>query len=766
MTASAVRNSPTSGVAAVLRRHWAVVAALGLFLLTALAVLDDYGASPDENAHRLHGAASIDYVLGASDALLGITDRHGDMFELSLQFVERSLRLVDIRDQHLARHLLIHFFFLTAGVFLYLLALRLFNNKRVALLAMLLFLLHPRLYAYSFVNDKDIAFLSMFMTALFLIHRTFQKDTLWAFALLGVGVGIAMNTRIMGVALLAAVLGIRGLDLLGASAFAERKRVSLTAGVFTLAGVLTLYATSPYLWNNPPGRFVESFSAAAYHFIGVEELFRGVTIFSRDVPIDYIPTWISVTTPPAALLLGALGAGVLLWQGRARRDWLISDARLRFGLLSAGCFVAPIAAAAVLGSTLFNGWRHVYFLWAPFMLLAAFGLAWLANRFAQPVLRALVYGATGAAVAATALSMALLHPHQHVYFNFSEDRVTPDRLSSRYVLDYWNLATFSLRHHLLSDKSSVASVQYRTDGAPRLRTLPRRDRERIRIVHPALAAFSVRTSRPDPDEDALYVEEAYNNVLAALVREHPQENPFVAAYEAALSGEPVARSGFDLYLNEREMVYVKKPCVTDDLRGAFFLRFYPTDPGNLPDEWQEGGYIEQNFRFLERGALFDGKCVGQAPLPDYPLLNVHAYQYYGYANELYWDALFPVDAAKHYAAYESAASRAPDAHAVFDLYIDEETRTLTYVKEPCALSDTERKFFAHVVPLSVDDLPAERREAGFDNLDFHYLTRGIVFDGKCVAILPLPEHGIASVRTGQFVSGEGKVWEAAVTVNR
>ena len=763
MIASSAPNPPLRRAAAALGRHWAVLAALGLFLLAGLAVLDDYGVSPDESAHRTHGSAVIDYVLGNGDLLLRHRDKHhGVGSEMPLQFLERALRLEDSREVYLARHLLVHFFFLTGGLFIYLLAQRLFKSRLIALLAMLLFLLHPRLYAHSFVNDKDISFLSMFMIVLFLTSWAFRKDRLWAFALLGAGVGMLMNIRIMGAMLVPAVLTMRGLELLGASGPAERKRVLLSAGVFAIVGVLTLYAALPYLWSDPLGRFIESLARAANHSNETSELFRGAIIFSKDVPPDYVPIWFSVTTPPVALLFGALGASALLWQWARGNLGAFGDTRLRFGLFVLGCFITPILTVILLGSTLFNGWRHLFFLWAPFSLLAAFGLRWLVNRFAQPVPRALVYGAAGAGAAATAISMALLHPNQQVYFNFFEDRVTPDNLSARYVLDYWSLATFGAHDHFLDGEHPSATVQHRTDTAYRFGTLPQRDRERIRVVNSALPAFSVRTSRPDPGDDTLYIKEVYNNVIAALVREQPQENPFPAVYAAALSGEPIVRSVFDLYAQGHALIYVKEPCAAADLNGGFVLRFYPVEPDDLPDEHRGSEYEARRFHFLTHGALFDGKCVGQVPLPDYPVLNVRAYQYYGYANELYWEELFPLDAAEHYAAYESAAAREPAARAAFDLYVDEEDRTLIYAKEPCAAPDIERRFFAHVTPVSIDDLPEERREVSFDNLDFAFLTRGIVFDGKCAAILPLPEYGVASVRTGQFVSGEGEIWEAAV----
>ena len=67
-------------------------------------------------------------------------------------------------------------------------------------------------------------------------------------------------------------------------------------------------------------------------------------------------------------------------------------------------------------------------------------------------------------------------------------------------------------------------------------------------------------------------------------------------------------------------------------------------------------------------------------------------------------------------------------------------------------------FFLHVVPLGPTVLPEERRESGFDNLDFAFGEAGALEDGRCVAVRDLAAYGIASTRTGQWVGGEGQLW--------
>ncbi len=222
--------------------HGAALVALALFLIAGLAVFDNYGVGVDSAMQRAIAEYNLDYVLRAdADALESGIISHSDVFygvgvEWPLLLAERAMDLQSNRSVYFARYLLSHLFFLVGGLFAYLLARRLFGSPAIAVAAMLLFLLSPRLYAHSFFNSKDIPFLTLFMITLFLAHRAFRRETLWSFAILGVGAGLLLNLRIMGVVLFAAIPAMRALDLLFALGWGERRRALLTTGVFALAG--------------------------------------------------------------------------------------------------------------------------------------------------------------------------------------------------------------------------------------------------------------------------------------------------------------------------------------------------------------------------------------------------------------------------------------------------------------------------------------------------------------------------------------------------
>ena len=857
-------------VARAIAPHWAALLMLALFLIAGLAALDDYGVSADEVWQRNVGFGVIGYVRGQVDALLDYSVQFDSVaFVAPLLATEPALGLTDSRSIHLAHHLAVHLFFLIGGGFAYFLARRLFRNRLIALFAMLLFLLHPRLYAHSFFNSKDIPFLVMFIVTLYLTHRAFKRDTVAAFLLLGAAAGALVNLRIMGVVLFAAVSSMRLLDFAFAQGRAERKRILVTTGAFALAGFLMAYALMPYLWANPVGRAVEWWAVLSEHPTNPVELFRGTLYRSADFPSDYIPVWIAISSPLFALTLGLAGAASVL------AKWIRSplggfrSARLRFGALLLGCFALPILAAVQLDINFYNGWRHAYYLWAPFALLGAYGLAWFISALRRARLRLAIYAAAGAGLATTLISMALLHPNQQLYFNALVDRTTQDHLRTQYVMDYWGHATRREIERLLEESPiPLADVNWagsflEPSLSNNVRILPRAERGRI-VEAMGLQAFPVsedaknvdlalrqaqvygsaistierkadlrpvyeETLRREPILDSFFDVHQLDDGLA-LVKEpcapsyltrqgvrlsitpvDADDLPYwrrargfeiinhsLSAQGALLDGRCVAwaplpnypiadfsiawpqvlldetaareamrraraqgrlltRAAYDVYLSGNDLVYVNETCDPNETEDIFHLNVFPQRVDDLPDEWRERGFQRFRFEFHRRGALLEEGCVALFPLPDYPAAGFQTGQRFADGGNR-WRAEFSANPERYRIAYRAAMASEPLARGVFDVYSTGDS--LVYVKEPCEQADTEDRFYLHIVPVQAGDLPDERREHGFANLDFAFFLNGAAFDGKCAATVPLPEYAVESIRTGQFVSGEGEIWSA------
>ena len=105
----------------------------------------------------------------------------------------------------------------------------------------------------------------------------------------------------------------------------------------------------------------------------------------------------------------------------------------------------------------------------------------------------------------------------------------------------------------------------------------------------------------------------------------------------------------------------------------------------------------------------------------------------------------------------------PALSADFDVYLVE--NRLIYAKEPCAPADLDPRFFAHLEPVELKDLPEPRQQHGFDSLDFNFDQYGNRFGDFCLVALPLPEYAITSIYVGQYVLVEGgfeHIWEGEI----
>ena len=740
----------------------------GLFLLAGLGLTGDYGRGVDELIQRNVARVNLSYILGQVervDTPIPHDRFYGVAFELPLLLAEGALGLEDYHDVHRLRLTVTHLFFLAGGFFCYLLAYRLFNNRLIAIFALLLFLLHPRIYAHSFINSKDLPFLSMFAIALYLTERAFRKDTLGAFLLLGIAVGLLTNLRIMGLMLLLAVVGMRVLDLAVTRDWGERKGILATGGVFAAAAGVVWYGLAPNAWGDPLAQLTGILSLTTDHPTVISALFQGEWIRSDELPAHYGLTWFVITTPPPVLLLGVVGMAAVLTRGLVRPRSILANIRLRFWWLLGGCFGLPLLWVALTGSNIYSEWRLLYFSYVPFALLAARGLHWIAGALSGLRWRwAGVYGLWGLGLGLTLLQMAQLHPWQHLYFNFLVDRTTPNYLRTQYEMDSW-LAIFreGLEYALRRQPGEPVAVAGEAVGIKEAAaTLGAVDRRRLLLasaVHDPDYSLNLliegfkRPMRPDVAFNSGYPL-LYNNIVLSLrgLDLSRMDQDAVAGYEAiyreAIAGEPIIREEYAVYVVGRTAVFVKEECQSGDRVGWFGVKVYPVmaavaaQTGRVPDL--------DDYRYLSNvGARLGERCLAVIGLPDYPIAHLVAGRYVGPANGIVWEGAysFASPGLGELAAELGAKQPGATPDAGFELY--QQDKLLIYYREDCRRRDTQPRISLHIVPEDVEDLAAERREFGFENRGFYFSQQGVYVDGQCLATVALPDYAIAEIRTGQ-----------------
>ena len=743
-----------------------------IFLLIGLALAGEYGINYDESNQRHTAAANLDYILGRADRIAtpNYHDRlYGIAFELPLLLAERALGLADYHDVHRLRLTLTHLFFILGGFFCYRLAYQLFGSRLIALLSLLIFLLHPRLYAQSYLNSKDPVFLSMFVLALYLLERAFRRDTLGAFVLFGVAAGLLTNLRIMGLLLFPAVIALRGLDLFYAKTGPERKPILLTGGLFLLAGGLTVYALSPYAWTNPVDYLAASLALTGNHPTILSQLFQGARIPSDQLPPHYLPVWFGITTPPFILLLGIIGAAVAVAGGLGRPGAVFRNTRRRLQLLLLALLLLPPLAAALLNSNQYEGWRHSFLIYAPFCLLAAAGLGGLTAALSrQPGWAAGVYGLAGLGLGLTLFQMVQIHPLQYSYFNFLVDRTTPEGLRTQYEMDYWQLLSTPALQYLLErhpDETLVARTERRHRNI-----LPPADRPRLQVAAGGRNAdydllYRWDASQPDLAFNSVYRRQLYNNTIIAVrpLDAARMTDTAVAAYQEiyrdAVAGEPIIRADYDVYLDGNRLTFIQENCPPASPDFWFGARLFPHRPETLPPHWwKPGSYITLENNRAQLGDV----CLAVIQLPDYAagdlmLSRRHSGNWGPAAGLPLWEELYSLsqpglrELIADYRRQQPPAT--PDA---FEVFIDRDAgrHRLLYAKSNCTPAEYATPITLHITPVDLADLPAYNRGRNFDNRDFPLDYYGGRPGGECIAVVPLPDYPIASLRTGQ-----AELWE-------
>ncbi len=438
-----------------------------LMIIVACFSFTEYGVAWDEKVQTLLGYDAYNYIVDGDKSYLTNKDKdYGVFFELVLTTVQSfyssitGLNFVEDFNQnsnqiYLLRHFISHLFFLLAALFAYKIAFFLYKNKWLAAIAFFLVVLQPRLYSHSFFNTKDIPFFCMLIISFYYTLITLSNKTIKNIIVLGVCVGILINIRIMGIMLPCFIVFFFLLDMLKDKEYIKNLKL-----VFIFLGTATfvLYITWPYLWNNPIENFITSFNNMKNFRYGGAVLFGGKVYRAYDVPNSYIPIWFSITTPITYILFGLLGIVLITKEIILKNIAFLFNAKKRFFLICLALFISPIILVIIFNSTLYNGWRQMYFIYAGFIFIAIKGIHFLYNKNKKilflPLITFIVIG----------FHMIFLYPNQHVFFNYFISTKKED-METKYDMDYFGVSMkqayeFILERNKTSKNINIFNCKY------------------------------------------------------------------------------------------------------------------------------------------------------------------------------------------------------------------------------------------------------------------------------------------------------------------
>lgn len=508
-------------------------------VLFAIAVLigfftwQDYGIAWDEPLQRGPGVLSYEYMFhGKMDLFTKETDNHGAGFEVPLVMLEKWLGYTDKHDIYLMRHMVTHLLFLVSALAIYVLTYRMYRNKWLACLAFLMLAFAPRIYAHSWFNTKDLPFLSMYIITLAYSQYAFDKNKTLPYLLLGLLCGYATSIRIMGIMLLCLFLGFLVLDMI--MGLKDKSKTSSPAKpalhmVLLLAGFgLILFAAWPYLWKNPFGHFAESFTKMSKFNWNGSVLMGGKFYESTKLGWTYFPRWFFMSNPELWLITGLSGMGWVVYDFFKSPIQFLSNTRERNHLLHLVCFVAPIFAVVALHSVIYDDWRHLYFVYPAFVMLAIYCIHKVVTY--KPIaenkkLTMVVQGVLALQIVATISFMIQNHPFHQVYFNNLVSH-EEEYLRKNYEMDYWGVSNMqALKYILEHDNANLIRVTsiYPEILQNNIDMLPPDDRKHFVLLVPDSAQYLITNFRFHPDDFQFPEEYSFKVLNSTVIRIYKME---------------------------------------------------------------------------------------------------------------------------------------------------------------------------------------------------------------------------------------------------
>lgn len=351
-------------------------------------------------------------------------------------------------------------------VALYAVARRMGLSRGFACLGALIVVLSPHFFAEGHYNNKDIPLMAITLVLLWQGARLMERPTCarsFGFAL---AAGLCTGTRIIGGAY-CLLFGAMIVVYLCVTHRMNRRVIGMAALTVGLSLAFYILLT-PCLLTDPAGFLIYLLKNA----VGFSRWHGNVLWFGHVIPCSwtkpprlYLPVMILLSTPLWALALLIVSVPLAFTRLRRAGRNALRDSQSLLLLIAQLAWIIPLVALVVLHALVYNGWRHVYFLYGPMALCMAFALQSLWRLARTRGRRRLLALCTALCLMASAVGIAVNHPYQYAYLNAL---VPTHNRAGLFELDWWNLSGADALEALLAQTEGplvvMASDSYSRSG--------------------------------------------------------------------------------------------------------------------------------------------------------------------------------------------------------------------------------------------------------------------------------------------------------------
>ena len=464
-------------------------AVIGVFVFIALVGalwFGDYGVSVDEPTELWTAQYNYDLVknllLGSNsadrdpDADAYLLDSfalrfYGTALQMPLIVLNDAVRLLrgyplEERAQYLLRHLWTFLLFYGALICFYRSLMRQTGRRWLSLAGTGMLWLCPRIFAQAFYNIKDIPFLCCMVFLAAATQRMLQSGRKPRWCLLVAALGaLTVSVRTIGaIWLVLLVFAMLVSDLsgrrfspgeVGARGFKRAVPYLLVCCAFPIWLLLM-----PCSWSAPVAYVQEAVQTFLnYVTWRGDSVFNGRLVAYNEVPRGYFLVWMGLTIPLVYQLLAAVGIVAFVRRGirKPAKGAGSMDAATRTVMVMLLAVLVIVPGYQILTKpVVYNGWRHVFFLYPMLVAFAVDGLSRMldaAGRVRGGLLRAAIIAAVSGSLLFNAAHIAWAHPYEYATYN-----VIGMQAAKRFDRDYWKLSNRQAFQYLLDTEDGEISL--------------------------------------------------------------------------------------------------------------------------------------------------------------------------------------------------------------------------------------------------------------------------------------------------------------------
>ena len=429
-----------------------------IYLFIGIYLSINIGISHDEFHEQLNWEVNLGAIVdffrtGTYKDLLEYKDRyHGIGFNFLSQpfqylIKDELINYLNISEYGsilISKHPVIFILFFISGLFFFKISLIFFNNEKVALISLFLFLLYPYFFGHSLMNPKDIPFLAFWIISTYIlckiIKKLFKKKKIpLSFIIyLSVSTSFLISIRILGILILLQYLIFifTYCEIKKKNFFNILKDNYKYLFLFIFFISFFTYLLNPIFWHDPK-EIINSVRWMSKYQQNVSTLTLGEYMKSLNLPSSYYFIWFFFKLPILIIL------GIILFPF-VEKKFSKNDLNkiLTFSLIitcSSILFLFIIFDVAI-----YNEIRHIMFLIPLIFLISLNNLYILNKKF--------FYFSSIFMIIFFVIENISINPYQYTWMN-SLSKIY--KINKNFEVDYWGISNKSLYTSIVEHSSKI-----------------------------------------------------------------------------------------------------------------------------------------------------------------------------------------------------------------------------------------------------------------------------------------------------------------------